>query len=345
MSLNIDETINELGPERRQKIEARAGQLILEEIYRRVSVFFAERVREVFASEDTLKAVFASHYPHQPFDRTEHWGSILRRELLNVWLEHGLPVKAPPTPYDQAQVCNALAQQLDFNLFSQVLLNLNPSPLIRYRVNNAEATMGVLRARWETRDPSVFGAAPKMFKVASTELELEYNRDLSTLKALKTIAAQAPSRSFRVSPIGATPALVDNQNLSMLGTGGDAFLDIPDGFNAYYYTWEAPPYLLEDVNGGKFKYPGLSYEFESKSGGEILNHVLFARRLAALLYRSFCSDPVEVLPRMNSVLLVTPAAPYVVREHAATCSEVIAPGVVQLHENRRQTKTLPPVAA
>jgi len=308
----------------------------IDAIYNRVAAAFAARVHSIFASEETLKAFYHIRALHLSFDRTDGWNVLLGRELMDVWTQHGLPVKAPLTTHDERQILKVLANILDFNLFTQVLLNLQSWESIRYRAGDAEAKTAELREKWASRNPSVFDAKPKMFKVAAAELEVEYNVDLSTLKALKIIAAQTLSRSFRVSPIGSTPALADSRNLSMLGVGGDEFLEIPEGFHAYYYTWDQIPYeLVQEFNA--LRYPGIDYAFHSKSGGEILNDVLFVRRLTAFLFRSFGPEAV-FLPRMTSVLMVSQADPSEVQEHAALCSQRIIPGLIRIHEGRRQER-------
>jgi hypothetical protein len=305
----------------------------LEPIYQRVAVELAARIKQMFASDETLEAAFHKRVQRIAFDRTKHWNTILRRELEEVWEEYGLPVKAPPTIYDERQILKVLADLLDFNLFSQVLLNLQSWGPIRYQSFDEVAKALVLNKKWEGRVPSIFDAKPRMFKVAANAQEAEYNLDLSTLKAMRIITMQTLMKSFRVSPIGSTPALADSQNLSMIGVGGDEFLQIPKDFHAYYYTWEQAPDILVQ-EGSSFQYPGIDYPFHSKSGGAILNEVLFARRLTAFLFRSFGPEA-ALLPRMMSVLMVCKADPSEVEEHAATCTQWIIPGVVHLHTARR----------
>jgi hypothetical protein len=272
---------------------------------------FADRIEAIFSTEETLATTYREHFSAMEFDRTSHWNTILRAELKKVWEQHGPVVKSSLTLFDENRILYHLSAYLDYNLFTQVLLNLQPAALLAYRSGDAAATIAKLQAKWGSKSPSPFDAKPKMFKTAATADEQAYNRDLSTLKALRTITGLSTARSFRVSPKGATPALTDSENLSMVGIGGDQYLSPPSGFRAFYFTWQTAPNMLEEVGLKTFRTEGIAYQFESKSGGEILNSVLLARKIAYLVYVNLELNEAfqckAVLPRMNSVLLVTNA--------------------------------------
>jgi hypothetical protein len=180
-----------------------------------------------------------------------------------------------------------------------VLLNLQPASLLSYRGGDAAATIEQLQKKWAGKSPSPFDAKPKMFKVAADADQQAYNRDLSTLKALRTITGLTAARSFRVTAKGSTPALTDSENLSMLGIGGDQYLSVPPGFRAFYFTWDTAPNILAEIGLKTFRTAGIDYTFESKSGGEILNAALFARKIAYEVYRG--PDSVRGVPDQGRV--------------------------------------------
>ncbi len=285
------------------------------EFYWKVAESFASRVKTIFASESSLTAAWTAHFPAIPFDRTDKWNLILQRELSSVWGVDGPPVKSSMTAFDRTQVLHFLADLLDYNLFSQVLLNLQSWALLRYRADTADADTKALEAKWAGKSPSPLDAKAKMFKAASDTEQIDFNQDLSTLKSLKIIAGLSPAVSFRVSAIGTTPALVDSCNLSMLGVGGDPYLVVPPDWRAYYFTWDAAPEVVQlNEAEGTWLASGIDYPFTSKSGGDILNTVLAVRHLTVSLYQALEAAQRVVLPRMNSILLLTTAPDAAIRQ-------------------------------
>jgi hypothetical protein len=316
------------------------------ELYNRVAHHYALRIEAIFESEETLKAAYEEHFTALPFDRTERWNIILMRELRQVWKEYGPANAGLVTIADGDHILHLLAKKLDFNLFTQVLLNLQPMTLIQYRSGDAQADIAALEAKWKGLSPSPFDAKPKMIKSAATPTDLAFNRDLSTVKALKIVSGITTTKSFRVSPMGSTPALTDSENLSMLGIGGDQYLKPQQGHKAYYICWDQAQNLLEDVDGrpNEFTVRGIRYPFVSKSGGEILNSVLFARLVATTAFRAFPPETLTaVLPRMNSVLVVTGASD-VELEQVASMLHQRFPGL-WLHAGARPDPELAPATA
>ena len=282
-------------------------------IYDRVAKEFAARIERHFESEESLQKLYAKYFTALPFDRTAHWNTVLSRELKEAWKVGGF-AGANPTTFDERAILRALSGLLDYNLFTQVYLNLQPAGLLAYGNTDAVKTLEGLQAKWAGKSPSPFDAKPKMFKNAAKQEEVAYNYDLSEIKALKIISGLTNARSFRVSPKGVTPALTDSENLSMLGVGGDNYLLKYPGFRAIYYTRDAAPDFLEvdtkSPTEPKFRSPFIKYPFTSKSGGDILRAALFARMVA---YRAYLNQPEDatfvILPRMTSVLVVTNAEP------------------------------------
>jgi len=287
----------------------------MDEIYQRVAELLAKRADALFESEDTLKAKFEELFPALPFDRTSHWGGIVWKVFRDCWLEAGPEVKGEPTGHDRNVVLRKLCPLLDYSLFTQVMLNLQSYAGMAYQAKDAEADIEKLRKDWpEASKLKPFEPKAKMVK-ASTEEEEMYNLVLSTLRSLRIIAAFTLQVSFRVSPKGGTPALADGNNLSNLGMGADKYLRVLPGLRAFYVHWTPgtspamATQLMDPDASGKgtaFLAEGIPYVFHSKSGGEVLNQVLFSRKVAREIFAAH--DPaVEtciILPRMSSVLVV-----------------------------------------
>jgi hypothetical protein len=289
------------------------------EIYQRVAERFVGRIHDVWASEETLKSEFEKNFKAISFTRTDHWQPIIHYIFRSVWMEAGPEVKGEPTGYDKMMVMRLAHSRLDYNIFTQVLLNLQNYVGMGYAVEDAEKEIADLKDKWPKDaklDP--FASGGKMVKAASTFEEIAYNNILSTQRAHKIIADFSGGTSFRVSPKGSTPAFADSKNISMIGVGGDKYLRTLTSMLPYYITWETAPRMttlaenilvpgVSGVQGMAFSAPGIPYAFFSKSGGEILNEVLFARKIMYEVFRGVDITQKQCIqiPRMNSVLVIT----------------------------------------
>lgn len=275
---------------------------------------FAGRINEVFASEGALEQEFKRNFEQLPFERTDHWAGIIYALLRESWLAVGPAVKSEPTGFDKLAVLRAAHGLLDYNLFTQVLLNLQGYTGMAYQTGDAEKEIARLQEAWP-KDAALnpFAQKAKMVKQAEGAEAKQYNAVLSTLRALKIISRFTPQISFRVSPKGSTPAFADSRNISMLGEGGDKYLKTLPGLGVFYLTWAvvpqmafAQPAIPPDPRGMKFVSPEIPYEFYSKSGGEVLHDVLFARRLMYAIFADVdtTQETCIMVPRMNSILVV-----------------------------------------
>ena len=286
----------------------------MEEIYQRVTQLFADKVNAVFESEETLKAQFEALFPRLEFNRTDHWCGILYKVFRDCWLEAGPEVKGESTGFDRNAVLKRLIPLLDYNLFTQVLLNLQSYTTFAYQALDAEKDLAAIGEKWKDRKRTPTDPKAKMVRTATvSEEDGEFNDDLSTVKSLRIIASFTPQISFRVSPKGSTPALVDANNISSLGVGSDKYLRTFPGLKAFYIHWipETGPLMasvpVDASDRTAMRAEGISYPFYSKSGGEILNQVLFSRKVAYELFRAFDieNETITILPRLSSVLAVT----------------------------------------
>jgi hypothetical protein len=281
-----------------------------QEYYRATAVAFAEQINKAFESEETLKALFQSYFPGLPLERTDHWNVILNREIVKAWQAAGPQIMTVPVTTDIYKILRELHKLLDYNLYTQVALNLQNYMGWAYQAKDAEKELEILKNKWKGhKDAGVkldpFESKAKMAKIV-TDMEAEYNTDLSAIKALRIISQFGPLSSFRVSPKGSTPALADSKNLSMIGIGGDRFLKTISGLKVSYIVWSDAPNLLLLQPDGSFKTADIPYNFVSKSGGQILNEVLFSRWIAYRVYGviDMTTKMLTVIPRMNSVMII-----------------------------------------
>lgn len=295
------------------------GSKFMKEIYERVAADFAEKIDHLFESEKSLETTFKQYYEGLPFDRTEHWSGIIHKILSDSWKDKGPEVKCEPTGMDKLQIMRYLHHLLDYNIFTQVLLNLQGYTGMFYMTGDAQAEIERMKSAWSSAyklDP--FAPKAKMLKQAEaiTEEQKQYNQTISALRALRIITQFTPQISFRVSPKGSTPAFADSRNISMIGLGGDRFLKTISSLKPYYITWNQVPQIAQfigittppghDVPVSTFKADGISYEFHSKSGGEVIQDVLFARKIMYEIFRdvNITRETCIMIPRMNSILIV-----------------------------------------
>ena len=309
----------------------------VEYFYTNVATAFAARINEIFTSEDTLKACFEKHFKMLPFDRTNYWSGILFKELDACWREHGPEKLAGLTSHDRFEILDTLSDFLDFNLYSQVALNLQNWSLISYQSGDVEKQLDTIRKKWEKFSSTPLDPNAKMVKEAFRPQDTEWNKDLSTVKSLKTISGITPNISFRVSPKGSTPAFADTQNFSTIGIGGDQYVKAAQGHTVWYVCWKSAPYILLPAGDG-FTTPGIFYSFRSKSGGDILNTTLFARGLAVAFWTGLGLGTLCV-PRMGSVMVVTSQGETEVKKIFADLSSNYP--MLELHKDKRQYEAVP----
>jgi len=291
-------------------------------MYTAVAALFAQKIDALFASEQSLEQKFKSMYAGLPFDRTEHWSGIIWGVLRDAWNEAGPVVKSEPTGMDKLKILKAAQDLLDYNLFTQVLLNLQGYTGMHYMTGDAKNEIARLKTAWDsskftkgyTLDP--FAPKARMVKVAATKEQQDFNATISTIRALRIIEQFTPQISFRVSPKGSTPAFADSRNISMIGMGGDKYLKTMPTLQTYYLVWDQVPMTaifsgIAVPPGGQvpcstFDAPGIPYKFYSKSGGEVIQEVLFARKLMYEIFRDhdITSETCIMIPRMQSILIV-----------------------------------------
>ena len=298
----------------------------MSEMYQAVAKVFADKINVLFDSEKSLEAEFKRLYPALEFDRTEHWAGIIYGALRDAWHQAGPVVLSEPTGMDRLQILKHTAPLLDYNLFTQALLNLQLYTGMHYMTGDAQKEIARLKQDWPTTyqlDP--FKPKAKMVKQAEavTEEQKQFNATLSTLRALRIIEQFTPQISFRVSPKGSTPAFADSRNISMIGIGGDKYLRTLPTLKPCYITWDIVPMMAVPVQTYiapapvpaqpcvVFQAADIPYQFLSKSGGETIQEVLFARKIMYEIFKGMdiTKEVCIMIPRMQSLLIVTDVVP------------------------------------
>jgi len=291
------------------------------EFYQATAQYLADQVNTLLSSEKMLEDFFKKLYPGLPFDRTDHWAHVFETLLNEAWFEKGPVVKSNPTPLDRLQIIRTLHPLLDYNLFTQVLLNLQGYTGMFYMTGDAQKQIDFIKNDWKMKgyksDP--FAPKAKMSKTAVTDEDKAFNNVLSTLRALRIVTQFTPQISFRVSPKGSTPAFADSRNISMIGVGGDKYLRTLPELKTFYITWDTPSMMaipagmlvVDGKPGVVLKAEGIPYDFVSKSGGEVLQEVLFARKIMYEIFRGVdtTKETCIMIPRMQSLLIVTDVVP------------------------------------
>jgi hypothetical protein len=202
----------------------------MQEIYQRVAELFTAKINSTFESETSLEAAFkqffalpapevhteelfksvAAQLQKAPegveFSRTNHWAGIIWGILTSAWLEAGPEVKSIPTGYDKLMILKLAHPLLDYNLFTQVLLNLQGYTGMRYAVIDAQAELAGLKGGWKHPKLDPFAPKAKKIKEAKTTDEQKFNNLISQVRAVNLIVQFDGQVSFRVSPKGSTPS-------------------------------------------------------------------------------------------------------------------------------------------
>lgn len=263
--------------------------------------------KEVFKSEESIAEYWTKISGFMALDRTNDARLIVDKLFKASWDKYFPGIN--PIVNDRVKVVRNLDGE-DYNLISQLALNLLPFHIqydiqaINNYINNYTEK---LKENKEAADPHAKKAKYIQEVENSTGWESTYN---SVLGCLKFISGVKPSQnpSFRLSPLGSTPALTDSSNYSSTSPHTDQFIVSDnniqaDGRTVRHFSWDAAPgMVVEILEDGGMKLKGLSQTYYSKSGGDILNRSMFTRYLISKLIKL---EVVSIVPRLNSVTVYT----------------------------------------
>ena len=286
----------------------------------------AARVIATWASEADMVAVFERCHRGPKFDRTGHGRAIVEKLFGETWA--GAVPGRVPNAWDQLRVAYFLAQDLkdDYNLCTQVIPNLLPVPLrVRHAELQALVTKTAEAFEGRTDVPNPFKEKrPKLKVTAAThspEVVAEYVRATGIAKAASILEVDGFSNlSFRVTPLGKTPAFSDSMSYGQLPVVADPYVEIlptyqQQGYDSLFLSWGAEDALLEmhPQEDGSILVPSLPEgrgRFVSESGGSMLGQAMWSRYVAGRVLACWASGPAEavhpiaVIPRLNSVQVI-----------------------------------------
>jgi len=180
----------------------------VQEIYQRVAELFTAKINSVFESEASLEAEFkrffalpkpevtseelfksvAAEMKKTPtgieFSRTDYWAGIIWSVLKAAWLEAGPEVKSDPTGYDKLQILKLTHPLLDYNLFTQVLLNLQGYTGMQYAVGDAQKEMAGIKEGW--KHPKLDPFAPKAKRSRKPRPQMSRNSTISSAACVRS---------------------------------------------------------------------------------------------------------------------------------------------------------------
>jgi hypothetical protein len=283
------------------------------DVYYYVAKSLADMIHTGFDSEAEMQRLWVESGFTKEFDRTKDARTLIHSLLNRAWEEQGPIVKVNPVQADIDAIANHLFLMLDFNLYTQVYLNLQPIGLLRFDAVPAIERAKAAQAKWADKTLKPY-EAKKAIKEPKTAEELEFNQDFILTNLAKKMAAlgESTSASFRITPMGSTPALADSRNLSNLPVGADEYIIIPPGWVVFHITWETAPQVMLEENGTFRVCDGDAtpqYPFTSSSGGIILNQAIYSRMVMTAVQRGLSlqntkATPVFV-PRLSSLLVAT----------------------------------------
>lgn len=250
-------------------------------------------IQEIWQSEETFEAAYHELLKLSKFDRTKDASKLISRLLSKLVNPH-------PTFFDTKQW---VAENVkDFNLRSQILLNAQVGT-IAFKVAELEKEVGAWQKdgefSWTLPGDSPFEKKAK-FREGDDEVTKTYNIVIANQRNLKILKEAIGMNSFRISPIGSTPALADLNNLSSISiTGLPKFTDA----RVWILNHEAiqKHINLRQQDDGGFTANGLDYPIYSKSGGDTVIKALTSRWLADKAMTT-TQAKTYVVPKYDSLL-------------------------------------------
>lgn len=287
---------------------------------------FSELVQSAWVSEEEMSnTLTVANVPFHGFNRTDH-GKLLCTILAQRALAaSGFLTKPVDFDYQRVVLSESFFENPDicWSVKSQILLNLAQSSLIFNMFSlDTEALQKEVATLEENDVVKVEKAAGNKFtKMATAESHPSLSSDnLGTLrryvafkKALKTDSLGGQHiPSFRVTPIGSTPALADSYGLSGLSPYLDYYLIGASKLRQHVIHWDKPvsDKMVEQQEAGVsiFSANGL---YTPSSGTDILSQSMMSRLLTFKLFSAFRELKDErrvsafIMPRLTTVTVYT----------------------------------------
>lgn len=241
-------------------------------------------IHSVFESEEALETAYKEYLSLSSFDRTKDASKLVKKLMQKLVNPH-------PTFHDTKEWVRS--EIPDWNIASQVLLNCQEGS-ISVDITKISTDVEHLKSEEALFVPKV------KFKPEEDPEAKEFNRKLATVRNQKLLASGEwhGMNSFRLSPLGSTPALADLNNFSSLSLPGLAAY-LPNT-TAWVINFDAVASRIGLKTDGLISADGLMFDIYSNSGGPMAAKALVARWLA---YQVMMEGGGYVLPRYDSLLV------------------------------------------
>ena len=268
-------------------------------MYNKTAIRVAALMTTIWQSEETM-ATWFKEVVHIDLDRTTRARMLVTKLIDQCLAEEGMNTGSILSQ-DRKAVAKELVEVLgDFNLATQIALNVQDGSL-SFDLTKMQEDVKALEPTYNSVEESPMAKKAK-YKPGVDESEKKFNLDLALLKNTKIASEmQRGTSSYRISPIGKTPALADNNNLSNLSPlaiqpyleGGELYM-----FDTGLVCGRIS--LSEFMDG--LTATGLRYLIRSESGGDIVKKALASRYITSRLI----FDPAiqHIVPRYESVLIL-----------------------------------------
>ena len=262
-------------------------------------------IPEIWQSEKFMEEAYKELLHLSKFDRTTD-ASKLVNKFMDKQMDH-------PTFYDKRKW--VVENIHDFNLASQLLTNCQEGSL-RFNVVKLSTQIQEWEKHYENVESSPFQKKAK-FLEGEDGATKQHNLVLAAIRNHRFLTEAAKTiNSFRVSPIGSTPALADMNNLSQLSINGLSQYLSP-GITIWVLNHELiqTGINLHQQDDGGYVACGLYHPIYSKSGGDIVTKAISSRWMTyQLLSRSHYNY--YVVPKYDSLLVAGDKLPMDLRGYA-----------------------------
>lgn len=265
-------------------------------IYLKASDNLLTLVSQVWVSEESM-ANWSKSHAYIELDRTSRAFLLVGKLVDTALVEAGMNAGSI-MPLDRLQTVLALAPKLnDFNIITQLLLNLK-SGTPEVDGSKMHSDLEVAEEKFKNADDSPFA---KKAKFRSGGNEVDYNATLALIKNYKILSSmQKGINSYRITPIGKTPALADLNNLSNLSI--QSLLPYLKGSKLYLFDTSIilNHIKMKETEEGIIA-AGLQYYIKSESGGDIVKKALASRFLTWEILKE--KGVKNIIPRYESLLV------------------------------------------
>jgi len=272
------------------------------EIYTTAAAVLSKLIEEVWKDEESMVKWFKEKV-FIDLDRTTRAKMFVTKLVDEALVAAGMN-SGSILPNDRKRVAAVLSTILkDFNLVTQIALNLQTGSL-SFDLDKMQEDLKPIESSYPSLEESPLAKKAK-YKPGVEESEKKYNLDLALIKNAKIVGEmQRGTSSYRISPLGKTPALADINNLSNLSP-----LAIQSYLDGELFMFDTSLVCnkagVAEEGNGKWTSSRLKWPIQSESGGDIVKKALASRYIVSRLI--FDPAILHLVPRYESVIILRDA--------------------------------------